>query len=69
MKKIITIVSLFFFGLNTSAQEMYDEQYMNAFIVVSDTSQNYFDVYRHDPEVEWWYRIWQQLLRRRRRRR
>ncbi len=37
-------MSLFFFGLNTSAQEMYDEQYMNAFIVVSDTSQNYFEL-------------------------
>ena len=31
-------------GLNINAQEISDEQYMNAYIVVSDTSQNYFEL-------------------------
>ena len=44
MKKIITIFSILLFGLNINAQEISDEQYMNAYIVISDTSQNYFEL-------------------------
>ena len=44
MKKIITIFLILLFGLNINAQEISDEQYMNAYIVVSDTSQNYFEL-------------------------
>lgn len=44
MKKIITIFLISLFGLNINAQEIFDEQYMNAYIVVSDTSQNYFEL-------------------------
>ena len=44
MKKIIFILSVLFFSINISAQKSYDEQYMNAYIVVSDTSQNYFEL-------------------------
>jgi len=44
MKIIITIFLILLFGLNINAQEISDEQYMNAYIVVSDTSQNYFEL-------------------------
>ena len=44
MKKIITILSILLFGLNINAQENSDEQYMNAYIVVSDTSENYYEL-------------------------
>ena len=44
MKKIIFILSALFISTNISAQEIDDEQYMNAYIVVSDTSQNYFEL-------------------------
>ncbi|WP_069675962.1 hypothetical protein [Formosa sp. Hel1_33_131] len=44
MKKIITIFLISLLGLNINAQEISDEQYMNAYIVVSDTSQNYFEL-------------------------
>ena len=44
MKKIIFILSVLFFSININAQKNYDEQYMNAYIVVSDTSQNYFEL-------------------------
>lgn len=44
MKKFITIFSFLFLVLNINAQESSDEQYMNAYLVVSDTSQNYFDL-------------------------
>jgi len=44
MKKNITILSILLFGLNISAQEIFDEYHMNAYIVVSDTSQNYFEL-------------------------
>lgn len=45
MKKVISTLSILFLGLNINAQEVSDEQYMmNAFIVISDTSQNYFEL-------------------------
>ena len=44
MKKIITIFSILLFGLNINAQEISDEQYMNAYIVIADTSQNYVEL-------------------------
>lgn len=44
MKKIITIFSILLFGLNINAQEISDEQYMNAYIVISDTSQDYSEL-------------------------
>ena len=44
MKKIITIFSILFFGLNINAQEISEEQYMNAYIVIADTSQNYVEL-------------------------
>jgi metal-responsive CopG/Arc/MetJ family transcriptional regulator len=44
MKKIITIFSILLFGLNINAQEISDEQYMNAYIVIADTSQNYIEL-------------------------
>lgn len=44
MKKTITIFLILLFDLNINAQEISDEQYMNAYVVVSDTSQNYFEL-------------------------
>ena len=44
MKKIIILLSILLLSLNINAQEISDEQYMNAYIVVSDTSQNYFEL-------------------------
>ena len=44
MKKIISIFSILLLGLNINAQENSEELYMNAYIVVSDTSQNYFEL-------------------------
>jgi predicted GH43/DUF377 family glycosyl hydrolase len=44
MKKIINIVLILLFGLNSNAQEISDEQYMNAYVVIADTSQNYFEL-------------------------
>jgi len=44
MKKIIPILSILLFGLNINAQEISDEQYMNAYIVIADTSQNYVEL-------------------------
>lgn len=32
------------FALNINAQKISEEQYMNAYIVVADTSQNYFQI-------------------------
>ncbi len=41
MNKSISIFILFIFFQNINAQEINDELYMNAYIVVSDTSKNY----------------------------
>ena len=42
MKKITIIVIFFYSGLNLFAQDLPDELYMDAFVVVSDTSENYY---------------------------
>ncbi len=44
MKKVVTIFSIFIFGININAQEISEEQYMSYFIVVSDTSRNYVEI-------------------------
>lgn len=44
MKKIIILFSILLLGINSSAQVISDEQYMNAYIVISDTSQNYAEL-------------------------
>ncbi|MDO6518138.1 hypothetical protein Q4562_12905 [Zobellia uliginosa] len=44
MNKIIILLPFFLWALNLNAQEISDDEYMNAYIVVSDTSENYFEL-------------------------
>lgn len=53
MKKVITILSVLLFSINMNAQEIVDDQYMNAYIVVADTSQNYFDLRQKMFDLKW----------------
>lgn len=54
MKALAIFPLVLLFGLNINGQEILDDQYMNAYIVISDTSQNYeelrqkmFDLHKH----------------------
>lgn len=44
MNKIIVLWAFLLWSLHFNAQENPEGEYMNAYIVVSDTSQNYFEL-------------------------
>ncbi|MBL1278798.1 MAG: hypothetical protein COA33_000875 [Fluviicola sp.] len=44
MKKALTIFLILLLVFNSNAQDNPDEQYMDAYIVIADTSQNYFEL-------------------------
>lgn len=44
MKKITFILSILLLGLNTNARDATEAQYMKAYIVISDTSESYFEL-------------------------
>jgi hypothetical protein len=44
MNKITSLLAILFFSLNIHAQEISDEEYLNVYLVVSDTSRNYFEL-------------------------